>query len=79
MPTAAAKRKRASRPQVSRLDFVGTQMANFLHGLKYENGLPAFKRKQAEDLQKRWDSICAFRLNNPITASDLEKELFPNG
>jgi len=78
MPTAVAK-KRAKRSQVSRLDFIGTQMANFLHGLKYENGLPEFKRKQAIILQERWDSVCSFRLNNPIVASDLEKELFPNG
>ncbi len=60
-------------------DFTGTQMANFLDQMTKDTRLPLHYRNRAELLKERWDSICSFRLNNPIVNANLEKELFPNG
>jgi hypothetical protein len=71
--------KRNAKPNVSPAEFAGTQMANFLELLSKQSYIPEWYRRDAKKLYERWDSICSFRLNNPIVASELEKELFPNG
>jgi hypothetical protein len=74
-----AKKQRTSRPQVSRMDFVGTKMANVLELMSRQPYIPEWYRRDAEKLYKQWDAVCSFRLNNPIVTAELEKELFPNG
>ena len=75
---ATAKQKSSSaahkRPVITRRDFIGMKMANFLYSMKHNSALDEHTRAEAEKLQKQWDGICPFRLNNPITAADLEKE-----
>jgi len=64
---------------IERVNFAGTQMANVLESLSQQSFLPEWYRCDAEKLYKRWDKTCPFRLNNPITLAEKEKELFPNG
>lgn len=61
---------------VLRQSFAGAQMSNFLYALAQRTELPGHVRAEAEKLQKRWDSVSAFRINNPITAAKMEAKLF---
>lgn len=61
------------------VEFLGTQMANMLALLSTGNKIPSEYRAEATKLYERWDRTVAFRINNPITASVMEKDLFPNG
>jgi hypothetical protein len=59
-----------------RQSFAGAQMSNFLYALAQRTELSANVRAEAEKLQKRWDSVSAFRISNPITAAEMESRLF---
>ena len=74
MATAKQREKMHKRPAITRRDFIGMKMANFLHALKYNTALDEHTRAEAKKLQEQWDGICPFRLNNPITSIELEKE-----
>ena len=65
--------RKTKRRVVTRADFVGTKMANLLFSLKSNPVLPQSTRDEAKKLQEQWDSVCVFRLNNPIVAAELEK------
>jgi len=67
-----AKRKKETRRPVTRADFIGAKMANFLFNLKYNTALKPEDRAYAESLQKQWDSIAVFRIDNPIVAAEYE-------
>ena len=71
----SAKAKPSPASPITRRDFIGVKMANFLYALKYNKALPEETRKQAQELQEQWDSVCpfAYRLNNPIVMSELER------
>jgi hypothetical protein len=60
---------------VTRADFVGTKMANFLHSMAQNKALPEHERAEAKLLYEQWDSVCPVRLNNPITIVELEKSM----
>jgi hypothetical protein len=69
-----AKRKETRRP-VTRADFIGAKMANFLFSIEHNNALDEHTRKEAKNLYEQWDSVCLFRLNNPIIKAELEQAL----
>ena len=60
---------------ITRADFVGTKMANFLFSMAQNKALPMHERAEAEKLQKQWDAVCPVRLNNPIVMAELEKAM----
>jgi hypothetical protein len=60
---------------ITRADFVGTKMANFLHSMAQNKALPEHERAEARKLQEQWDAVCPVRLNNPITLVELEKAM----
>jgi hypothetical protein len=60
---------------ITRADFVGTKMANFLHSMAQNKALPEHERVEAMKLCEQWDSVCPVRLNNPITIAVLEKSM----
>jgi hypothetical protein len=60
---------------VTRADFVGAKMANFLHAMGQNPALDEATRREARLLCQQWDVICLFRINNPIVKADLEKAL----
>jgi hypothetical protein len=60
---------------VTRADFVGTKMANFLFSMAHNSALPQHERDEAKKLYDQWDSVCPIRLTNPITIIDLEKAM----
>ncbi len=62
---------------VTRADFVGTKMANLLFQIAQSGYVDRAERDLADKLRKQWDSVCLFRLNNPIVAVELEAKLFP--
>ena len=72
--------KKASQKRIPitlmRQQFAGAQMSNFLYALAQRTELPQHVRAEAERLQKRWDSVSAFRIHNPITAVEMETKLF---
>jgi hypothetical protein len=68
------KRKETRRP-VTRADFIGAKMANFLFNLKYNTALSEKDREYAKTLQEQWDSVAVFRVDNPLVAADYEKAL----
>jgi len=72
---ATAKRKKVTRRPVTRADFIGAKMANFLFNLKYNTALSATDREYATKLQEQWDSIAVFRVDNPLVAADYEKAM----
>jgi hypothetical protein len=72
-----APKTRRQRRGVTRADFVGTKMANLLLAVAQSAYTPEYVRQEATKLQEQWDSICAFRLNNPIVLVELEAKLFP--
>lgn len=71
MSKAYPKKRRRS---ITAREFVGTKMANFLHSLKQSQFLPHEMKAEAEKLQEQWDSVCSFRLNNPIVIAELEAQ-----
>ena len=70
----SAGRKREPDRVITRADFVGSLMANFMFYLKHNSALSAEDRQQAAKLQAQWDSVCPIRLNNPIIIAELKKE-----
>lgn len=60
---------------VTRADFVGTKMANFLYSMAQNTALPMHERAEATKLCEQWDSVCPVRLNNPIVVAELEKSM----
>jgi hypothetical protein len=75
-PMAKAKRKKeATRRPVTRADFIGAKMANFLFNLKYNSNLSEKDRAYATTLQEQWDSVAVFRIDNPIVAAEYEKAM----
>jgi hypothetical protein len=71
----AKKPKALDRRPVTRADFIGAKMANFLFSLQYEKALSPEQRALAKLLMEQWDSVAVFRVNNPITAAELEKAM----
>jgi len=72
--TPKARRQRRG---VTRADFVGTKMANLLFEVAQNEFIDRNIRDLANKLREQWDSICSFRLNNPIVLIELEAKLFP--
>jgi hypothetical protein len=70
---AKAKKKAETRRPVTRADFIGAKMANFLFNLKYNTALSESDREYAKKLQEQWDSVAVFRVDNPIVSAELEK------
>jgi hypothetical protein len=70
----AGKAKTNRRP-VTRADFIGAKMANFLFNLKYNEALSQKDRDYAKLLQEQWDSVAVFRIDNPIVSLEYEKAL----
>lgn len=71
---AKAKReKKETRRPVTRADFIGAKMANFLFAMNQNTALDQHTRDEAKILYEQWDSVCLFRLNNPIIKAELEK------
>lgn len=60
---------------ITRADFVGTKMANFLFSMAQNKALPEHERALALKLQEQWDSVCPVRLNNPIVMAELEQAM----
>ena len=75
MRKPSAKPSLVKRPPITRRDFVGAQMSNFLYALKQESWLPEEYRQKAAHLQEEWDAVSIFQLNNPIVAAELEANL----
>jgi hypothetical protein len=71
----AKARKAETRRPVTRADFIGAKMANFLFTMAHTNTLDEYTRKEARLLCEQWDLIAVFRLNNPIVKAELEKAL----
>jgi len=67
--------KKETRRIATRADFIGAKMANFLWQLRYNKTLTDAEREEAKKLCEQWDSVCLFRLNNPIIKAELEKSL----
>jgi len=72
---AKAKREKMTRRPVTRADFIGAKMANFLFNLKYNPALSASDREWAKTLQEQWDSVAVFRIDNPIVSYEYEKAM----
>ena len=72
---AKAKRGKEARRPVTRADFIGAKMANFLFNLKYNTNLSASDREFAKKLQEQWDSVAVFRIDNPIVSAEYEKAM----
>ena len=68
-------RKRNPDRGITRADFVGTKMANFLFSMAHNKALPEYDRAEARKLQEQWDAVCPVRLNNPIVLAELEKAM----
>jgi hypothetical protein len=73
-----AKKSKSKQPPLAQMRqvFAGTQMSNFLFALTQNYSVPQGVREQAGALQKKWDSVSAYRINNPITAAEMEAKLF---
>jgi hypothetical protein len=69
------KPKAESRRPVTRADFIGAKMANFLYSMAQNSALPQHERAEAKKLYEQWDSVCLFRLNNPIVIAELEQAM----
>jgi hypothetical protein len=67
-----ANRRDPDRP-VTRADFVGAKMANFLYALAQDSRLDEHTRNEAKLLCEQWDSVSPVRINNPIVKVELEK------
>ena len=67
--------KRTPDRGITRADFVGTKMANFLFSMAHCKALPEHDRAEAKKLYEQWDSVCPVRLNNPIVLAELEKAM----
>jgi hypothetical protein len=65
----------AKRRPVTRADFIGAKMANFLYAMAQNPALDAHTREEAKTLCDQWDSVCLFRINNPIIKAELEKAM----
>ena len=63
--------------KVTREQFVGAQMANVLWSIGHGGTVLVDTRETARKLAERWDSVSNFRINNPLVALSLEKQLFP--
>ncbi len=61
----------------TKAEFVGAMMSNLLWEIAQSKYAPPEIKEQATLFQQRWDSVSTFRLNNPITLANLEKEFFP--
>ena len=72
---AKAKKKAETRRPVTRADFIGAKMANFLFNLKYNTALSERDREYAKTLQEQWDSVAVFRIDNPIVSAEYEKAM----
>jgi hypothetical protein len=73
------KRRKAVAP-VTPMEFVGSQMSNFLHNIAYNTALSEATRSEAKQLQLKWDTLSNLGLRlNPIVAAELEKKLFARG
>jgi hypothetical protein len=70
-----ARRKKETRRPVTRTDFVGAKMANFLFAMAHNSALDEHTRDIARKLYQQWDSICLFRVDNPIVMIELEKSM----
>ena len=70
-----AKAKKATRRPVTRADFIGAKMSNFLFNLKYNTSLSERDREFAKTLQEQWDSVAVFRIDNPIVSAEYEKAM----
>jgi hypothetical protein len=70
-----ARRKKETRRPVTRADFVGAKMANFLFAMAHNSSLDEHTRDLARTLFEQWDSVCLFRVNNPIVSAELEKAM----
>jgi hypothetical protein len=75
MATAKRRKEKETRRPVTRADFVGAKMANFLFAMAHNATLDEHTRKEARLLCEQWDNICVFRINNPIIKIELEKAL----
>lgn len=67
--------KKPTRRPVTRADFVGAKMANFLYAMAQDKRLDEHTRQEAKTLYEQWDSVCLFRLNNPIIKAELESAM----
>jgi hypothetical protein len=65
---------KAARPAITRRDFIGAQMSNFLHAIRQDPDVPFHFRDIAADLQEKWDSVAVFRLDNPLVAAELQEK-----
>jgi len=72
---AKAKREKMTRRPVTRADFIGAKMANFLFNLKYNTALSEKDREYCKTLQEQWDSVAVFRIDNPIVSAEYEKAM----
>jgi len=75
MAKAKAKKAAETRRPVTRADFIGAKMANFLFAMAHTNALDEHTRNEARLLCEQWDSIAVIRINNPIVKAELEKAL----
>ena len=71
----AKNRNRTPDRSITRADFVGTKMANFLHSVAQNRALDEYTRQEARKLYEQWDSVCPVRLNNPIILAELESAM----
>lgn len=71
----AKKSKREPDRAVTRADFIGCKMSNFLFSLAYNTALDEASRTEARKLCEQWDSVCPVRINNPIIKAELEKAM----
>jgi hypothetical protein len=73
--------KKPARAPLTKMEFVGAQMSNFLYNLTHNSGVSEDDRARAKKLCDRWDSISnsGYRINNPIVVAELEEQFFPGG
>ena len=71
----AKKAKAEQRRPVTRADFIGAKMANYLWQLQYNKSLTEDERALAKKLCDQWDSIAVVKINNPIVQAELEKAM----
>lgn len=61
--------------KITRADFIGAKMANFLHAMGQDKRLDDYTRLQARQLHQQWDVVCLFHVNNPIVVAQLNRAL----
>lgn len=72
-----AKSELPRKTTITPMEFVGSQMSNFLHNLAYHPSLLPTERAEAKQLQLKWDTLSNFGYKlNPIVAAELDRKFF---